>query len=138
MVFIKYVLIQLLAYGLEMGVFLVVLEKLSMHLLFSNVLGKIFAGVFAFLAHRSFTFRVESKTPIKKQAIIYFILLTVNIPLSSLILILFHLWILEPPIAKCFADIICIGLSYGLSKYVVFVGSQRSDVDSKYISKSCS
>jgi putative flippase GtrA len=125
MTFVRYVAIQLLAYGIDMGLFLIVLYLELSGPIMANVLAKIVAGIFAFVAHRSFTFRVSENPAIRQQAIRYFVLLAVNIPVASAILALLLVWIAEPFAAKFVADIACIALTYGLSKHYIFTGRQE-------------
>lgn len=125
MTFVRYVAIQLLAYGIDMGMFLVVLKSGLSGPIVSNVLAKLAAGIFAFVAHRNFTFRVGNDRAIRQQAVRYFILLALNIPVASVILALLLLWIAEPVAAKFIADIICVALTYGLSKHFIFAGQQQ-------------
>lgn len=122
MTFARYVAIQLLAYGIDMGLFLIVLYSGLSGPIVANVLAKIVAGIFAFVAHRSFTFRVSGNPAIRQQAIRYFVLLAVNIPVASAILALLFIWISEPVIAKFIADVVCVALTYSLSKHFIFAG----------------
>lgn len=129
MTFVRYVAIQLLAYGIDMGLFLIVLYSGLSEPVSANVLAKLTAGIFAFVAHRSFTFRVAENFAIRHQAIRYFILLALNIPVASAILALLLVWIAEPVAAKFIADIVCVALTYGLSKRFIFTGQQRSQAE---------
>lgn len=124
MTFIRYTTIQLLAYGIDMGLFLIVLQSGLTGPINANVLAKLAAGIFAFVAHRSFTFRVSENTAIRQQAIRYFLLLALNVPVASATLALLLVWIAEPVAAKFIADIVCVALTYGLSKYFIFTGQQ--------------
>lgn len=125
MTFVRYVVIQVLAYGIDMGLFLIVLQSGLAGPIMANVLAKLIAGIFAFVTHRSFTFRVGESHPIKQQAIRYFLLLAFNVPAASAILVLLLVWIESPVVAKFIADIICVALTYGLSKHFIFTGLQK-------------
>lgn len=120
MKFIRYVVIQLIAYGIDMGVFLVALYLGSLGTLTSNVLGKIAAGALAFLLHQRFTFRVANGSRDGKQAIRYFLLLGLNVPISSAALSVVLLLIDSPVIAKFISDIIGVFLSFWISNKWVF------------------
>jgi putative flippase GtrA len=120
MIFLRYVAIQLLAYGIDMGTFLLMLHVDLAGPIVANIIAKLAAGIFAFFAHRHFTFEAAAPELVKTQAIRYFILLAVNVPVSSGILAAIMLWLPVPAIAKFLADILCVGLSYGLSKYFIF------------------
>jgi len=128
--FMRYASIQLLAYGIDLGFFLIVLQVGLSELILANVIGKFFAGLFAFIAHRRFTFRVDEATAIKQQIVRYFSLLAFNIPIASAILALLFLWISEPVIAKFIADVICVTLTYWLSKHFIFT-RKYEDADPK-------
>lgn len=120
MIFIRYVTIQLLAYVLDMGGFLLILKMDIFGPVIANIIGKSAAGIFAFIAHRNFTFRSNEPADKKRQAIRYFVILALNIPFSTGILSLFLIWIKEPEIAKFLADGICVLLSYLISKKFIF------------------
>lgn len=122
--FVRYVVIQLLAYGIDMGLFLMVLKSELFGPIMANVLAKIAAGIFAFIVHRNFTFRVRISSEISKQAVRYFLLLALNIPIASAVLALLFVWISAPIVAKFLSDIICVALTYGLSKYFIFTEKQ--------------
>lgn len=125
MTFVRYAAIQLLAYGIDMGLFLIVFKSGLSGPIIANVLAKLSAGIFAFFVHRSFTFRVADSSAFRHQAIRYFVLLTLNIPVASAILAVLLVWIAEPVAAKFIADIVCVALTYGLSKYFIFTGPQK-------------
>jgi putative flippase GtrA len=123
--FVRYVAIQLLAFIVDYGLFLIVLQSGLSGPIVANILARLAAGIFAFVAHRSFTFRVSEKSVIRRQAIHYFLLLALNVPITSVMLALLLLWIAEPVAAKFIADIICVPLIYGLSKHFIFTGQQK-------------
>ncbi len=121
MTFVRYVVVQLVAYGIDMGVFLLSFQVAALGAVVANVLGKLTAGAFAFLAHRAFTFQVADGVSVSRQALGYFALLLLNIPLSSLVLF-FVLRVLDSVVAaKLLSDVICVAFTYALSKYLVFV-----------------
>jgi len=124
MTFLRYSAIQLLAYGIDMGMFLGVLFTGAVGPVAANVVAKLTAGLFAFVAHRHFTFRVAEGVAARGQAIRYFVLLALNVPVASAILALLLVWIPEPVAAKFVADVICVGLTYLLSKHFIFAGQR--------------
>lgn len=124
MTFVRYIGIQLLAYGIDMGMFLVLLLAGSAGPVLANVVAKLAAGSFAFVAHRRFTFRVVDGIPIKGQALRYFILLALNIPVASAILALMLLLVDEPVAAKLISDVIIVGLTYLISRHFIFSDRQ--------------
>ena len=120
MTFVRYVIIQLLAYIIDMLVFLITLKLDLFGPIVANIFGKTSAGLFAFITHRNFTFQVSNRVDRKRQAIRYFMILGSNIPISTGILSVCLLWISEPVIAKILADCIGVVLSYLLSKHFIF------------------
>lgn len=124
MTFARYVLIQLLAYCVDLGGFLLMLKSGVLRPLSANVVSKAAAGLFAFVAHRRFTFRAHEHRNAHRQAIRYFLLLGINIPLSSGLLLLAMHWISHPTVAKVFADMVGVFLTYWISKLFVFTGGR--------------
>jgi putative flippase GtrA len=122
MTFIRYVLIQLLAYSIDLGGFLLLLKTGAVGPLPANVASKIAAGLFAFVSHRRFTFRAHGQGNAHKQAVRYFLLLGINIPLSSGLLMIALHWISHPTIAKVVADVAGLLFTYSISKAFVFAG----------------
>ncbi len=120
MTFTKYLAIQLLAYVIDMFFFTVSVNMLFINPITSNICGKIAAGIFAFFLHRIFTFNIKTKKIVYQQAILYFSFLFLNIPLSSLIFIFNLSWIPNRFLAKFISDVVLFGLSYFLSKFLVF------------------
>jgi putative flippase GtrA len=123
MIIVRYVAVQLVAYAVEMASFALMFEGLHFDLINSNIFSKIIAGLLAFFAHRFFTFQIERKPIIGVQAFKYFLLLGLNIPVSSLFLWTFTRILPSPIISKLFADLLCIGLTYIISKKLVFTSA---------------
>ena len=121
MTFIRYVGIQLLAYVVDMGGFLFILKSGFLGPIPANVISKVAAGIFAFIAHRKFTFCTNDVADRNHQAVRYFILLVLNAPLSSGVLAVVLIWLDRPVIAKVVADVVSVALTYWLSKSFVFV-----------------
>jgi putative flippase GtrA len=124
--FVRYVMVQLVAYGLDMGGFLLLITWLAMEPVTANVIGKVLAGLFAFVAHRSFTFGVSGTSGTRQQALRYFTLLALNIPLSTLLLSV-SLWLIPfAVVAKFIADIVLVLLTYWLSKRFIFLSGDAA------------
>lgn len=122
MQFVRYLLVQVLAYGLDMGGFVLLFGHFGVEPLIANIVGKILAGVFAFVVHRHFTFEVAEQGTSRQQGVRYFVLLGLNIPLSALVLDVVLRVIPIVVAAKFVADVISVIFTYWLSKRVVFVG----------------
>lgn len=117
---IRYILVQTLAYLVDMSTFLICLDWINLGVIYANILSKISAGFFAFFIQRKFTFKVNTNEKIGKQASLYFIFLFINIPIASVMLFLTVQLFSESIVAKFFADILCLGISYLLSKFFIF------------------
>lgn len=130
MKFVRYIAVQVVAYGLDMGGFLVVFGLMGAGPIIANVFGKIVAGIFAFFVHRRFTFGVATEEKHGRQAGLYFMLLALNIPLSSAALSLVFLVVSPSVFAKFISDVICVFVTYWLSKKYVFPRPRISSVDS--------
>jgi putative flippase GtrA len=86
----------------------------------ANVVAKIAAGAFAFRAHRGYTFRIERTTRIGREALKYALLLALNVPLASALLALLMLVVPSATVSKIAADVVCVGLTFMLTKHGVF------------------
>lgn len=127
MMFIRYLIIQVIAYGVDMGVFLVFVYLGGLGPVISNAIGKIAAGIFAFLSHRSFTFRMDKSAHDSKQKYRYFLLLGLNVPVSSFVLAAVLLVIDYPVVAKIISDVVIVAFSYWISKTWVFVSDVQTN-----------
>lgn len=119
MTFIRYGAIQVMAYALDMGAFLLLIALFGGHPILANIAGKGVAGVFAFFLHRHFTFQSTHGSS-KAQALRYFSLLAINIPVASALFSV-GLYVVDSPASVKFAcDVICVALTYWISKLFVF------------------
>ena len=126
MTFARYVAVQLAAYAIDMGSFLLLLQFGAWGPVGANVVAKIAAGGFAFFAHRAFTFRVEGRERMAGEALRYGILLALNVPVASALLAVLLFVIPHPAIAKFAADVVCVGLTFLLTRHAVFGGTRRA------------
>lgn len=122
----RYVLIQVLAYGLEFAAFWLVLRLGGEALVGpANVAGKALAGLFAFVAHRLFTFPGEQRRGVAAQAALYVGSLALNAALGTLLLLgLLQLGLPAAP-AKLVSDTVMIVLTFLVSRHVIF--ARRED-----------
>ncbi|MDF1683864.1 MAG: GtrA family protein [Legionellaceae bacterium] len=121
MKFCRYILIQLLAYVIDMGSFLLMLGFLAFHPVMANIIGKLAGGIFAFIAHRNITFKSNHKKDKAAQARRFFMLSMLNIPLSSLALIVLLSCVPYTILAKFMADVSCVFFNYWINKTFIFV-----------------
>lgn len=124
--FSRYLLVQVLAYGIDMGGFVLLTWGAGVSPVIANIAGKLAAGAFAFLAHRRFTFGVHLEGGGRAQLLKYSLLLVANIPLSSALLAWLLHWIDSPVAAKFVSDAICVALTFGLSRTLVFRAPKRT------------
>jgi putative flippase GtrA len=124
MTFARYVAVQLAAYALDMGTFLVLLHGGVAGPVPANVAAKIAAGGFAFFAHRAFTFRLGG-TARAGEAARYAILLALNVPLASVLLAALLQVVPHPVAAKFLSDVVCVGLTFLLTRHAVFGRADR-------------
>lgn len=117
--FLKYNLIQLLAYGIELSIFFLILYILQNELLIANVLAKSCAGLFAFYFHKFYTFESNQKGQVKGEIIRYIAVLLANTVLGTSLLLLlantFHEWV-----AKIISDVITVGVTFFVTHHLVF------------------
>lgn len=121
MTFARYVAVQLAAYALDFGAFIALLWGVAADPIAANVAAKVIAGTFAFFVHRSFTFRVAG-TRIGGEAVRYGLLLALNVPVASGLLALLLAVVPHAPTAKVLADVVCVGLTFLLTRHGVFRG----------------
>lgn len=126
MTFVRYVSIQLVAYAVDLGGFLIIFKSGIAGPIIANIFGKVGAGLFAFFSHRHFTFHGAAGAAMRRQAIRYFSLLAIYTPFSSALLALVLTAIKQPTVAKVIADISSVALTYSLSKYFIFRNDHRS------------
>ena len=120
--FARYVAVQAVTYGLDMGLFLLFFVLMGQGAVAANVVAKIGAGVFAFLAHRYFTFEAARGGDQARQAVLYVVLWSLNVPLATGLLAFFLMVDMPAVIAKVVSDVVCVGLNYWLSRKYIFVG----------------
>lgn len=126
MEFVRYIGVQLLAYVVDMGGF-IALSHLNIHPLMANSISKVLAGLFAFLAHRLFTFEDSTRHAAGGQAVRYWILLSLNVPLSSAVLAALLMVLNSPVWSKFVADALCVLLTYWLTRRFVFLAGNAPD-----------
>lgn len=120
--FVRYLMVQLVGYGLDMGSFILLISYFAVDPIPANIVGRLLSGVFAFFIHRRFTFSEADRDRKVQQAVRYFTLMVVNLPISSLILSA-TLWLIPmATAAKFVADVMGIFLTYWLTKRFVFLG----------------
>jgi len=125
MKFFRYIMIQILAYVIDMGSFLLMLGLLALNPIAANIIGKLGGGIFAFIAHRNITFKSNHKKDKAAQARRFFMLGMLNIPLSSMLLLMLLKCVPYTVLAKFMADVSCVFFNYWVNKTFVFVSQKR-------------
>lgn len=120
MKFARYVAVQLAAYAVDMGVFLLLFHGALARAVAANLAAKVAAGAFAFVAHRAFTFGVRGRDRIHGQALRYALLLALNVPLATAMLVVVSWLVPDLVLAKVIADVACVGLTFLLVRHGVF------------------
>jgi putative flippase GtrA len=120
MTFVRYLLIQVFAYGIDIGFFSLLFHFDLTGPLVSNIISKFAAGCFAFVIHRRYTFNVAASSLVGRQAFRYFAVLAAHVPVASGVLIFILIWVPMPVIAKFLSDIVMVIFSYVVSKKFIF------------------
>ncbi|MEN5244426.1 GtrA family protein [Pseudomonas atacamensis] len=119
MTFAKYLGVTFLAYALDMGTFLLLSHILGGQYIFANICSKLISAVFGYFLHRHFTFRSTEATG-SKQAIGYFSLVAVNIPINTGLFSVLLTLVAPSALAKFIADVACLLMNYWISKVAIF------------------
>lgn len=115
-----YILVQCVAYGIDIGSFYVLNHSIIPDVLIANVLGKAIAGIFAFIVHRYVTFFAAEREPIVFQIAKYTAAIIANSILASFLLVAINLVLPNVLISKLISDVISVGLSFVIAKRFVF------------------
>lgn len=128
-IFSRYLGVQVFAYAIDMGIFLLLSAGWGAQPITANVIAKMTAGAFAFVLHRRVTFTVHGRGGSGGQLFKYALLLALNIPVASGFLALLLPWIAPVAMAKFIADVICVGLTFLVSRHVVFTPPRQAGPD---------
>jgi putative flippase GtrA len=122
--FLRYVAVQVIAYGVDLGVFFALVLAGLATPPFANAASKCAAGVFAFLVHRVFTFGLTTPEGRGVAALRYFALLALNAPLSSLLLVGVLHFLTNVAAGKVVSDCMSVGVTFLLTRWFVFPPSR--------------
>ena len=117
----NYILIQLVSYALDMGIFIVLDSLGFLNPVVSNILGKFISSIFSFIGHRQITFRLGSKKYKHTQFLKYIYLLISNIVLASVLLSYSLLFVDNVILAKFGIDVILFFLNFWIGKKWIFI-----------------
>lgn len=124
--FFIYVGVQILAYALEMGTFIIA-RALEYNLILSNSCAKFLALVVAFVLHRHVTFSSTTQSAFQQGAN-YFVLFLFNVSAATGLLWLLKNYMPETA-AKFISDTVLIVLSFALARLFVFKTNSIALVD---------
>jgi putative flippase GtrA len=122
---IRYVLVAILAYLVDIGVFALLFHAGLASISVANVIAKVATAVFGFFGHRYVTFQLSGSRGMAKEAIKYFTLAALYAPLTTALLLLLVPVFPTTTIAKIVADTIGVVASFTISKAFIF--QKRSD-----------
>nr|BFE95834.1 hypothetical protein GCM10020185_63700 [Pseudomonas brassicacearum subsp. brassicacearum] len=94
----------------------------------ANIAGKGVAGVFAFFFCIGTSRSSRPGGSSKVQAVRYFSLLAINIPLASALFSVGLYFVNSPAPVKFVSDVVCVALTYWISKLFVFHSAARPPV----------
>jgi len=117
----NYILIQLVSYALNMGIFIVLNSFSFLNPVVSNILGKSLSSIFSFIGHRQITFRLQSEKYKHTQFFRYFILLISNVFVASVLLSFSLLFVDNVILAKFGIDVILFFLNFWIGKKWIFI-----------------
>ncbi|MFY1866534.1 GtrA family protein [Achromobacter xylosoxidans] len=118
--FARYLSVQVAAYAIDMGGFILLSRYLLVPVLVANIISKFCSGIFSFAVNRAFTFGLQGADRAWRQAVVYFSLMALTLPMSSLVLHGVLQIVTWPVAAKFISDAICLVINYWLTKRVVF------------------
>ena len=116
----RYIVVQLLAYCLDVGTFAAIVTLTDLAAPYANICAKVAAGTFAFFAHRHVTFEAAEHGRLWDQMARYAALLLANSFASSALLAVILLVLPHPLAAKVLSDVALTAVSFGLSKTFIF------------------
>ncbi|QDZ28854.1 GtrA family protein [Noviherbaspirillum sp. UKPF54] len=117
--FIRYIIIAILAYVIDMGGFYL-LVRLSFSPILANIVVKIVAAICGFYLHRRFTYQITDSAEIMAHAKKYFGLALAYTPASSLTLFLILFAVHNPIYAKALSDILLFLVTYWITTRFTF------------------
>lgn len=124
MIFLRYGLVAGVAYGIDLGGFILLLSY-GLSPLTSNIIIKLVAAIFGFFSHRYFTYSIKNFNEIKKEAIRYFSLAIFYTPTSSIFLYGIMQIVKNPIYAKAISDISLFILMYWITSNFAFSRNKK-------------
>lgn len=127
-----YAIVQIAAYGLDIGCFAIIFSAYGKHAIYANTISKLVSGSFSFFAHRHATFKQAENPNFWPQAIKYYGFLLINAPTTTSLLYLINNFLSSTYSAKIIADIIYAIGSYFISKHLIFSCKKKTEEPTHY------
>ena len=115
----RYIIIAITAYIIDMGGYYL-LVQLGWQPVAANVIVKVFAAVCGFFMHRRFTYQIKDEKDMANHAKKYFGLALIYTPVSSAVLFLLLLVIVNPIYAKATSDVLLFVATYWITTKFTF------------------
>jgi putative flippase GtrA len=119
---VRYLLVGAVVYGVDLGLFTVIIALSSARLyVAANVAAKVAGAAVGFALHKNVTFTWQQQSSIVVQSLLYGTLLLFNMGLSTALLYLAVSGFAQSAIASKIAiDIVVVGISFVISRSLVF------------------
>ena len=118
--FLRYIIVAVLAYLVDIGVFSLLYYTRLADITVANLTGKVATAIFGFFAHRTVTFQLTGNRGMAKEAIKYFGLAFLYAPFITGLLLLLLPFFSSATLAKIVADTIGVIVTFALAKLFVF------------------
>jgi len=119
MVFVRYILVAGVAYGIDFGGYIFLLH-LGYKPVIANMMIKVVAAIFGFFSHRYFTYSIKERNEIGKHAVRYFGLALFYTPVSSVMLFGIMKLLPNPVYAKFISDVLLFLFMYLITSKFTF------------------
>ena len=119
MVFVRYVLVAGVAYGIDFGGYILLLN-IGYKPVIANMMIKVVAAIFGFFTHRYFTYSIRERNEIGKHAVRYFGLALFYTPVSSVVLFGIMKLLPNPVYAKFISDVLLFLFMYLITSKFTF------------------
>ena len=118
--FIKYFIVALLSYGVDLGAFSILL-LCKINLLYCLIIARILSSIFNFICNKWIVYQSKNIKHAWRESIGYILLVTLNIALSYGIIMLENTYLQIPAVpAKILADGLLFLFSFYIQKKIIF------------------
>lgn len=120
-----YVVVQLFVFLLDVVVFYAIATTFNQGIIVSNTLSRVVSGSLTFVLHRYLTFPDSQGSNLYKSAGKFFLLLALNVPITSGLIMLFEIAAGSLVTAKIAGDGVYFVFSFLVSKFLIFRSHTR-------------